>query len=302
MKSIYETVFEAMPSPDQLGMVVQGMQVMTGEPWTAAQVESVYGNLVYAYGREDDAGMLVDNMAMPPRERAYFDLIDELRNIIVRQDSDRSHGFTDWPYFEQTFQREGRHAGGGAALLIGAISAFSSCAFQKMATEVYGADSALTVDIAPAEFTARHGAFMHADALRLPLRDESIAVAQVSQLLHMLEDPSGVSGASIGEKMQRLYSEIGRVLRPGGQLLMIETAPDMEDLSSEQAWILSSQRAKHRLHQTLRDTGFGRVVVEDGYTHEGTTHLFDPTFRAKPWPATNPRTNFFVYAVKPIAL
>jgi SAM-dependent methyltransferase len=69
-----------------------------------------------------------------------------------------------------------------------------------------------------------HCAVRQADMYRLPLADASFDIAVLQMVLHFAEDPAGA------------IAEAARVLRPGGQLIVIDLAPHTrEDLTSNRA-------------------------------------------------------------------
>lgn len=61
---------------------------------------------------------------------------------------------------------------------------------------------------------ARHGPVVSGDAARLPLADASVGLVWCIHVLHHLPEPAGV------------LAEVGRVLRPGGALVLAESVDD----------------------------------------------------------------------------
>ncbi len=93
-----------------------------------------------------------------------------------------------------------------------------------MARDEYGADRAYVVDVKKGgKDHARHG-FLSASGLALPFADESMDFVTTNQLGHKLRNPRD-GNATPGQNMRQVLSESARVLKPGGQLLMVEVPP-----------------------------------------------------------------------------
>jgi ArsR family transcriptional regulator len=95
------------------------------------------------------------------------------------------------------------------------------------------------------------------DLSRLPLRDESVDVALLSQSLHHASDP------------ERAIAETMRVLRPGGRLLILDLR------EHDQAWVRNRFGDRHlgfsssELETLLRGAGMSDVLVHVGASKPG---------------------------------
>jgi ArsR family transcriptional regulator len=95
------------------------------------------------------------------------------------------------------------------------------------------------------------------DLSRLPLRDESVDVALLSQSLHHASDP------------ERAIAETMRVLRPGGRLLILDLR------EHDQAWVRNRFGDRHlgfsssELEALLRGAGMSDVRVHVGASKPG---------------------------------
>ena len=91
-----------------------------------------------------------------------------------------------------------------------------------------------------AALAARHGPVAVADAARLPLAPASVGLVWCIHVLHHLPDPGGA------------LSEIGRVLRPGGALVLAESVEDNPLL-----------RAGRRIHHSWDGVGIPARFTAD---------------------------------------
>ena len=299
-QSIYEKVFGQYDQADPNGTVARALEVLTHEEWTGDRLAETFDQLLNTYAYQINGRMVIDTNAMTQLEFEHYQLIEEMGDVVFNRRSTISNGLTDWPYFETTFRKHGNPLPGGNALLLGAVSPQTTCAFQAFSKMVYGAERAVTIDIGRDTYTPKHTDFVQGNALRLPFRDESFNIVHVTNLLHMLEDPEGVCDGNPNVAMRHLYGEVERVLRPAGQLVMMEMAPDLEDKSSAFLQRIAWGHAEGRFKSVLQRTGFGRVAVERMLVYDTLNHLFDPKCEDVPSRPTVP-AHYMVHATKTTA-
>jgi SAM-dependent methyltransferase len=170
-----------------------------------------------------------------------------------------------------------RSNGSASALMIGSLTPLSSRSFVCLAKTEYGASDAHIVDIAAGDTKRRQGRFTYGSGLALPYASESMDFVHTNQLLHMLEDPSS-HARSTAEKRLLLFSEIARVLKPGGQLLMKEAEAVALDPDTPAA---ECQRANEQLcvfaSMAFKCLGVEHVQAELSLSFDDVPALHDPT-------------------------
>ena len=144
---------------------------------------------------------------------------------------------------------------------IGCGEGYLTIEISKWARSVVGIDrSDEVLERAKALATRRHVhnvEWKKGDLSRLPLRDESVDVALLSQSLHHASDP------------ERAIAETTRILRPGGRLLILDLR------QHDQTWVRSRFGDRHLgftssdLTTMLQDAGLGDIRVNVGASKTG---------------------------------
>lgn len=194
--------------------------------------------------------------------------------------------------------RYGEKATGSAnALMIGALTSLSARSFVCLAEDVYGADKAFIVDPEIDRDKIRHGLFVQASGLQLPFPSESMDFVHTNRLLYALQDPSSRSRPR-RQQIRMVGSEIARVLKPGGQVLMQETILDKNLYPTRE----QAKRAGDQL-----GTSFCGVLQQEGvqFTHYETARnvsdiefLFDKDRDFGKYPSEDNQIATMIYARK----
>jgi SAM-dependent methyltransferase len=217
----------------------------------------------------------IDQAPITEIER-YHDL-GIIGSLLVKHTARPSSTLTDWPVYEEMMRQHGTMANGSAsALMIGSISAMSSRAFVRFAETQYGANDIHIVDPVAGKDKVRHGNFTYGSGLALPYKSESMDFVHTNQLIHMLKDPSSPSRPH-KQKVLMLFSEIARVLAPGGQVFMKEAPPETTDESiSLHAAVRETRRLRTLAAKALHRFGVEHVHTDQSPLYEHGGVVLDP--------------------------
>ena len=201
-----------------------------------------------------------------------------LRQIFNEGHIRYSNSLQHWPAYEGMYNglshpqtaRERRWA-----LQIGSCSPLSSAAFSALASDVYNARP-LTIDLTISPMRAQHGNHAVADGFHLGLAGDTIHVAQTNCLLHMLQTPDDIAAE---DRLAVIFTEVHRVLQPGGFLLLYELASGLDN-SEHPAY--ASERSKRcfadfktKVVESLQLAGFASIIMNHAIQIEGVDYLFD---------------------------
>jgi SAM-dependent methyltransferase len=166
-------------------------------------------------------------------ERERFLDFRTIGELVIENTVVSASTFTDWTIYNSMMRQYGTRSDGNAsALMIGSLTPLSSRSFVCLADTEYGAKDVHIIDPVSGRDKLRHGKFVYGSGLALPYASGSMDFVHTNQLLHMLKDPGSPSRPE-KQKMWLLFSEISRVLAPGGQLLMKEAGPKAIKASTE---------------------------------------------------------------------
>ena len=186
-----------------------------------------------------------------------------------------SNVLTDWPNYSRLMGQYGeKQDGSGTALLIGSLTPLSSRAFHTLAPDEFGIDKTLIVDPEGGELKERQG-LIYASGLELPFPAESMDVVMTNQLLHMLRDPRS-RRQSFRKNSSRLFSEIGRVLKPGGQVLMQEIPPGYTEKWSANKDIRRAIKLAVHIGRRMSQNGIAISGMRAQEVFVDNDYLFDP--------------------------
>ncbi len=110
------------------------------------------------------------------------------------------------------------------------------------------------------------------DLTRLPLRDESLDVALLSQALHHANDP------------ERAMAEAARVLRPGGRVVILDLRAHSQDWVRQRFGDQRLGFTSDELHDLLTGAGLTHVRVQVGAAKTGDPFTVLLASAAKPLP------------------
>lgn len=217
-----------------------------------------------------------DPYELSEQDRHELNVSSAIVEDMIGQDQVRfSSVLTDWPNYCRLMEHYGeKQDGSGTALLIGSLTPLSSRAFHTLAPDEFGIDKTLIVDPEGGELKARQG-LIYASGMELPFPAESMDVVMTNQLLHMLRDPRS-RRQSFRKNSSRLFSEIGRVLKPGGQVLMQEIPPGYTEKWSVNKHVRRAQKLAALVNRRMSQNGIDVSGMEMQEIFTDNDYLFDP--------------------------
>ncbi len=195
-------------------------------------------------------------------------VLDSLKDVFCRDEQRHANTLVDWPSYQLMMEERGRKVG-GVALLIGSISPLSSRAFEALATEVYGADSSVIIDVEATNAQKKQGTFVLGSGTDLPFASGSISYVHTNRLLHMLDSPGRIPATKWSAALE-LFREISRVLTPDGQVFMQETLPGDDYFCEEDMF-----RFRKIVRGGLLQAGLDEVITQPSRDPIGMDYLFD---------------------------
>lgn len=199
--------------------------------------------------------------------------------VVFGPETSYANTLTSWPSYQAMMEEYGKKIG-GTALMIGAITPLSTRAFSVLAEEVYGAEQTVVIDIKGSATHNAHASFMHACGTALPFADNSMGYIHTNRLLHMLRDP--VVGQKTDLALQLFY-EVGRVLSPGGQVLMEE----MPGCTCHSPFGTKSENNFQQfITDGLTDAGIDVIATSPIVMPIGNDYLYDGERDFKSYPVT----------------
>jgi SAM-dependent methyltransferase len=252
--SVAESVLGITDPTDTVLSMQQAHEVLTGERLDHAALQAELARCVRVV-------KAMGSLAAPD-ETVRLLAAEDVASLLEWGNLSAATTLSAWSMYQGYFNRYGQRTNGNAtALMIGAATSVSSRSFTVLANEVYGASRACIVDIIGARDMTRHGDFVYGSGLHLPFQSESIDIVHTDKLFHLLKDPDNPERTN-KQKTHQLLAEIGRVVVPGGQVIMQEhpTAVSADDTVPEIRQGLN--RCATFIKDTLRHHGFDQTESE----------------------------------------
>jgi len=301
--SVYESVIG--PYDDSPDSIRYAYNTLTGQSLTDGQFEAENRVLFARAMMHQGLDPRSQGLEIPegPTDRTMGErmaLMRELFDLHFHAEPTNINPMFDWATYNWITEGCGKRLSGGRALALGAQTALSARAFERMAQEIYGADEAHIIDIVSGADKKRHGIFTFGDARRLPFGDETMDVIQTSELFRHTFDPKG-GRINPREAMEAVLPEAHRVLKRGGQMVLRESM-QLPPFPREGDHLAEAKRRITIGHEyytsAFARAGFDQVVVAAFVEPPTVDHLFDPDrdFRAHRWQPV-PDT-FMIHAIK----
>lgn len=304
-RGIGEAVLGITDPADADTSLVMAYETLSGERLTIGALRAETERLRRAVPPEGP-------QALEDDERERLLTVQLLEHALTGSDRLRANVLNLWPFYQHLYeahaltrQHEAVPLGQNNVLLLGCMTALSARAFTQLADEVYKADRSVYLDIRKGgRDKQRQGTFVQSDALHIPFRHESMHIVQTSSLFNWLGGSSEIA-TNLADKeadTRRVLAEMYRVLRPGGHLLLCETAIgfDSRDGADPDTNVQRITTFTSLLNQELAGLGFEAVTTEPAYTIPGVHYLFDRSRNFSRY-ASEPYTGLFgIYAHKPL--
>lgn len=224
-----------------------------------------------------------------------------LQELLVDRHTQSANTLTDWPAYALMMKRYGlKTIAGASALMVGSLCSLSSRSFQVLAKQEYGTNKAYIVDPESGAHKMRHGTFVRGSGLALDFEDNTIDIVHTNRLLHMLEDPDRPELSAI-QKTRYLLNEIVRVLKPNGQLFMVETVPEADPTQDTEENTAITERYAKFLMDALQRRGMSHIKSEPSRAYLDIECLFDNTRNFEKYIVGGGAGSFQLYARKPPA-
>lgn len=267
--------------PEQTFM--QGYQTLTGRPLNEAESEWI--------------------LSQTPGSRTAKELATDIKvldEIAYGQANSDANTLVEWPVYEDLMRRHGTRATWTAsALMIGSLTPMSSRAFVCAARSLYGAKRAYIVDPQATPEKTRHGNFIYGDGLQLPIKDGTMDYVHTNRLLHMLSGAKSADELDEGNA-ERLFTEISRVMPPGGQLLMAERAPGVTQDTNPLEDTQALRKTIEFVSKLLPALNFGYIVIESVSHYDPRRFLFDHKRKFNRSYLGESASEFSLFAQKPV--
>jgi SAM-dependent methyltransferase len=262
-------------SADQADAVYEAYRNVSGLELNIQEFEGICKHL--------DAYDLNDWNNIPPEDQESITTLYIIRQIFEEGQVEWSNVLQHWPMYEACYRRlksaSSQDSGPRRALQVGCLTALSAAAFAALARDVYNAEP-LTIDLTTSTMRAGYSNYVGTDALHMGLRDDSIDIAQTNCLLHMLESPRNPE-ADPENRANQFFSELFRVVRPGGHIILREIASNL-DSREHPTYESEASKARFKRFRTevvagLAQVGFRSIMIEPATEIVGVGYLFDPT-------------------------